>query len=222
MGALRVPSLPDATALASPKAAGSEQQGAAAAPAAGSAQRVEVLQQQLKVTEAFRTSLEGELRDARFANTNLQTQMLSLQTKFEKTVEQQLAEVERLIKLRREGQDAHEQAIQQVHTLKHQLELQGQATASAQREAQAAAKHAAEQEQRTQQAEAEATHVREELAGCTAELEQKRGECSALAEQLQAVQQRAQSADVRVLQLQAMAQQADEAHRAAMKQVGLA
>jgi chromosome segregation ATPase len=183
---------------------------------------VEVLQQQLKVTEAFRTSLEAELRDARFANTNLQTQMLSLQTKFEKTVEQQLAEVERLIKLRREGQDAHEQAAQQVAALKHQLELQGQATASAQREAQAAAKHAAEQEQRTQQAEAEVASVREELAGCTAELETKRGECSELAEQLQSMQQRAQSADVRVLQLQAVAQQAAEAHSAAMKQVRLA
>jgi hypothetical protein len=219
VGALRVPSHPDAAALVSPKAAGSEQQGVAA-PAAGTVQRVEVLQQQLKVTEAFRTSLEAELRDARFANTNLQTQMLSLQTKFEKTVEEQLAEVERLMQLRKEGQDAHEQAIQQVHALRHQLELQGQATASAQREAQAAAKHAPEQEQRVQQAEAEVARVREELAGCAAELEQRRVECSELAEQLQAVQQRSQSADVRVLQLQAVAQQADEAHRAAMKQVG--
>uniref|UniRef100_A0A383W847 Uncharacterized protein n=1 Tax=Tetradesmus obliquus TaxID=3088 RepID=A0A383W847_TETOB len=205
VGALRAPSFPDA--------------GADHLSAAPAAQRVEVLQQQLKVAEAFRTSMEAELRDARFANTNLQTQMLSLQTKFEKTIEEQLREVERLITLRKEGQDAHEQAQQQVAALKHQLELQGQACASAQREAVAAAKHAAEQEQRMQQAQAEEARVREELASCVAQLEQRSKECSELAEKLQAVQQRAQAADVRVLQLQGVAQQTDEAHRAALKQV---
>jgi chromosome segregation ATPase len=178
-----------------------------------------VLQQQLKVAEAFRASLEADLRDARFANTNLQTQMLSLQTKFEKTVEQQLGEVERLMKLRKEGQDAHEQALQQVAALKHQLELQSLACASAQRDAAAAAKHAVEQEQKLQQAQAEVAAVREELAGCVAELQQRSGECSELTEKLQAAQQRAQAADVRVLQLQGVAQQTDEAHKAAMKQV---
>lgn len=205
VGALRAPSFPDA--------------GADHLSAAPAAQRVEVLQQQLKVAEAFRTSMEAELRDARFANTNLQTQMLSLQTKFEKTIEEQLREVERLITLRKEGQDAHEQAQQQVAALKHQLELQGQACASAQREAAAAAKHAAEQEQRMQQAQAAEARVCEELASCVAQLEQRSKECSELAEKLQAAQQRAQAADVRVLQLQGVAQQTDEAHRAALKQV---
>jgi hypothetical protein len=216
VGALRAPSLPDTAALASPKATSNEHHSTAAA---GSAQRAEVVQQQLKVAEAFRASVEAELRDARFANTNLQTQMLSLQTKFEKTVEGQLREVERLMKLRKEGQDAHEQALQQVAALKHQLELQGLACTSAQREAAAAAKNAAEQEQRVQQAQAEEARVREELAGCVAQLEQRGKECSELAEKLQAVQQRAQAADVRVLQLQGVAQQTDETHRAAIKQV---
>ncbi|KAF6262554.1 hypothetical protein COO60DRAFT_1624947 [Scenedesmus sp. NREL 46B-D3] len=151
----------------------------------------------------------------------LATQMFSLQTKFEKTIEEQLCEVERLITLRKEAQDAHEQAIQQVHALKHQLELQGQACASAQREAAAAVQQAAEREQQKQQAEAEAemANVREELAAHAAELGQRRGECKELAEKLQVAQQRSQSADVRVLQLQAYAQQDDEAHRAAIKQV---
>jgi hypothetical protein len=64
--------------------------GASAAAASSSQARAEFLSNQLKVAEAFRQSLEGELRDLRFKNAGLQTQVLSLQTKLERSVEAQV------------------------------------------------------------------------------------------------------------------------------------
>lgn len=81
-------------------------------------QRIVMLQQQHKVAEAFRASLEAQLRDARFANSSLQTQVLSLQTKFEKTVEEQVSELERLEMLCKDGQLRYDAVASELAQLK--------------------------------------------------------------------------------------------------------
>jgi hypothetical protein len=78
-----------------PSSQTSSDAGASAAAASSSQARAEFLSNQLKVAEAFRQSLESELRDLRFKNAGLQTQVLSLQTKLERSMEEQVGLEER-------------------------------------------------------------------------------------------------------------------------------
>lgn len=202
VGPNRAASLPEPV-LISPRANACSYRASAGENAGASSeqQRSEVLQQQLKVAEAFRLSLEAELRDLRFANNNLQTQMLSLQTKFEKTVEDQVKELERLNHLRKEGQGSHDQAVQQVYTLKRQLSSSEKACNAAKHTAEAVAKQAEVQEQKLQQAAAELVIAREQISTCMEELAKKGNETSSLATQMQAAQEQAAQLTTRVKQV---------------------
>eukprot|EP00775_Hariotina_reticulata_P010342 gene10341-10499_t len=84
-------------------------------------QRPDVLQHHLKIAEAVRQSLEADLRDARFSTSTLQTQVLGLQSKCEKLVEQQVMEIEKLDEVRKEAVKAREGAMAEVQQLRQRL-----------------------------------------------------------------------------------------------------
>jgi hypothetical protein len=84
--------------------------GAAAFTASSRMQRADWLASQLKVAEAFRSSLEGELRDARFENVTLQTQVLSLQSKLERALGAHVLELDTRQALRRGSGGGHYEA----------------------------------------------------------------------------------------------------------------
>lgn len=116
---------PDAAAAApeSPSEAGA----AAGAFAASSSQaRADFLSNQLKVAEAFRQSLESELREVRFKNSALQTQVLALQTKLERSMEAQVDEIAKYEKLRKGAGSAdsrgYEEALGELAALRRKLE----------------------------------------------------------------------------------------------------
>jgi hypothetical protein len=95
---------------------------------ASSQARADLLSNQLKVAEAFRQSLESELRDLRFKNAGLQTQVLTLQTKLERAVEAQVDELDRMQRLRKAAggtpdSRGYEEALAQVADLEHKLEV---------------------------------------------------------------------------------------------------
>jgi hypothetical protein len=88
--------------------------------------RADLLANQLKVAEAFRQSLESELRDLRFKAAGLQTQVLTLQTKLERSVEAQVDELNQIEKLRKGAGSTdsrgYEEALAQLAMLKKKLE----------------------------------------------------------------------------------------------------
>lgn len=87
--------------------------------------RADLLANQLKVAEAFRQSLESELRDLRFKHAGLQTQVLTLQTKLERSVEAQVDELDKIEKLRKGAGSTdsrgYEEALAQLAVLKRKL-----------------------------------------------------------------------------------------------------
>lgn len=95
---------------------------------ASSQARADLLANQLKVAEAFRQSLETELRDLRFKNAGLQTQVLTLQTKLERAVESQVDELDRMQKLRKAAggtpdSRGYEEVLAQMAVLERKLEV---------------------------------------------------------------------------------------------------
>jgi len=115
----------DTAAAASPES--TSEAGAAGAFAASSSQaRADFLSNQLKVAEAFRQSLESELRDVRFKNSALQTQVLALQTKLERSMEAQVDEIAKYEKLRKGAGSAdsrgYEEALGELAALRRKLE----------------------------------------------------------------------------------------------------
>lgn len=135
-------------------------------------QRIVLLQQQLKVAEAFRTSLEAQLRDACFTSSNLQTQVLSLQTKLEKTIEEQVAELEKLNNLRKEGHERYESVVSELAECKKQLYSHPTASqvAAYKTEASAAVKRAVDGELKLTQTTSKLKQTQEELATVKAQL----------------------------------------------------
>lgn len=95
---------------------------------ASSQARADLLANQLKVAEAFRQSLESELRNVRFKNAGLQTRVLTLQTKLERAVEAQVDELDRMQKLRKAAggtpdSRGYEEALTQMAVLERKLEV---------------------------------------------------------------------------------------------------
>ncbi|KAF8073029.1 hypothetical protein HT031_000690 [Scenedesmus sp. PABB004] len=157
----------------------------------------EPLAQQLRVAEAFRASLEAALRDARFANSALQTQVLGLQTKLEAVVEAQVAELEKLNRVRADNADSHDAAVRQAAALRQQLAAAQSDAAAAAKGADAAARAQRDAEQRAAQLESELSGARAELAAAMLEVARADSHTGEVLQQAAAAQGAAAAAEER-------------------------
>lgn len=120
---------PTITAAAADDSAASEAGTESALAASSHAQRADLLAHQLKVTEAFRQSLESELRDVRYEKVALQNEVLGLQTRLEKSLGAQVHEIDKLQRLRKgvaaggggSGSADYEGLLEQLSEMQQQL-----------------------------------------------------------------------------------------------------